>query len=44
METANLAILDRGAAVCVAQSPSPHPLRMFTEVGHRVALHDAGVA
>ena len=42
-ETANLAVLDRDAAVYIAQSPSPHAMRMFTEVGRRVDLHDTGV-
>ncbi len=42
-ETANLAALDRDAVVYVAQSPSPHAMRMFTEVGRRVDLHDTGV-
>lgn len=42
-ETANLAVLDRDAVVYVAQAPSPHAMRMFTEVGRRVDLHDTGV-
>jgi IclR family acetate operon transcriptional repressor len=42
-ETANLATLDRDAVVYVAQVPSPHPMRMFTEVGNRVAVHCTGV-
>ena len=42
-ETANLAALDRDAAVYVAQAPSSHAMRMFTEVGRRVHLHDTGV-
>ena len=42
-ETANLAALDRDAVVYVAQAPSPHAMRMFTEVGRRVHLHDTGV-
>lgn len=42
-ETANLAALDRDAAVYVAQAPSRHAMRMFTEVGRRVDLHDTGV-
>lgn len=42
-ETANLAALDRDAVVYVAQAPSPHAMRMFTEVGRRVSLHDTGV-
>jgi IclR family transcriptional regulator, acetate operon repressor len=42
-ETANLALLDGDEAVYVAQIPSKHPMRMFTEVGRRVALHSTGV-
>lgn len=42
-ETANLAVLDGDAAVYIAQAPSPHSMRMFTEVGHRVMLHCTGV-
>lgn len=42
-ETANLAMLDGDAAVYVAQRPSPHAMRMFTEVGRRVPLHNTGV-
>ena len=42
-ETANLSILSGNYAVYVAQAPSPHAMRMFTEVGHRVALHCTGV-
>lgn len=42
-ETANLAALDGDEMVYVAQAPSPHPMRMFMEVGRRVSLHDTGV-
>jgi IclR family transcriptional regulator, acetate operon repressor len=45
-ESANLAVLDGSgdpAAVYLAQVPSPHPMRMFTEVGRRVPLHATGV-
>ena len=42
-ETANLALLDGDEAVYVAQVPSRHSMRMFTEVGRRVALHCTGV-
>ena len=42
-ETANLAALDRDAAVYVAQALSSHAMRMFNEVGRRVDLHDTGV-
>jgi hypothetical protein len=34
-ETANMAVLDNDMAVYVAQVPSPHSMRMFTEVGRR---------
>src|SRR3712207_8880628 len=37
-ETANLAMLDGDRVVYVAQVPSRHSLRMFTEVGRRVSL------
>ena len=42
-ETANLAILDGARAVYVAQVPSAHSMRMFTEVGRRVLPHCTGV-
>jgi len=42
-ETANLAMLDGDRAVYVAQVPSGHSMRMFTEVGRRVHLHSTGV-
>ncbi|ANY08565.1 IclR family transcriptional regulator [Pseudonocardia sp. HH130630-07] len=42
-ETANLAVLDGERAVYTAQVPSPHSMRMFTEVGRRVHLHSTGV-
>ena len=42
-ETANLAILTEDHAEYVAQAPSPHAMRMFTEVGRRVELHCTGV-
>ncbi len=42
-ETANLAVLDGDHAVYVAQVPSPHSVRMFTEIGRRVPLHCTGV-
>ena len=38
-ETANMAILEGDSVVYVAQVPSPHSVRMFTEVGRRVLLH-----
>jgi IclR family acetate operon transcriptional repressor len=42
-ETANLAMLDGDRVVYVAQVPSRHSMRMFTEVGRRVRLHCTGV-
>jgi IclR family acetate operon transcriptional repressor len=42
-ETANIAVLDSDMAVYVAQVPSPHTMRMFTEVGRRVYPHCTGV-
>lgn len=42
-ETANLAILSGDRAEYVAQVPSPHAMRMFTEVGRKVDLHSTGV-
>lgn len=42
-ETANLSMLDADRAIYVAQVPSRHSMRMFTEVGRRVNLHCTGV-
>ena len=42
-ETANLAILSGSHAEYVAQVPSRHTMRMFTEVGRQVELHCTGV-
>jgi len=42
-ETANMAMLEGDQAVYVAQVPSPHSMRMFTEVGRRVFAHSTGV-
>jgi len=42
-ETANLAVLERDEVVYVAQVPSKHSMRMFTEVGRRVYPHCTGV-
>lgn len=42
-ETANLAMLDGDRVVYVAQVPSQHAMRMFTEVGHRTYTHSTGV-
>lgn len=42
-ETANMAMLDGDKVLYVAQVPSAHSLRMFTEVGRRVSAHSTGV-
>ncbi|GAA1335036.1 IclR family transcriptional regulator [Saccharothrix algeriensis] len=42
-ETANLAVLDGDEVVYVAQAPSRHSMRMFTEVGRRLLPHGTGV-
>lgn len=42
-ETANMAMLDGDRALCVAQVPSHHAVRLFTQVGRRVPLHCTGV-
>ncbi|HEY2793589.1 MAG TPA: IclR family transcriptional regulator [Micromonosporaceae bacterium] len=42
-ESANLAMLDGDGIVYVAQAPSPHAMRMFTEPGRRVMAHCTGV-
>lgn len=42
-ETTNMAILDGDQVVYVAQAPSPHAMRMFTEVGRRVDAHSTAV-
>ena len=42
-ETANMAVLDGDYVLYVAQAPSPHAMRMFTEVGRRANLHCTGV-
>lgn len=42
-ETANMALLEGDAVVYVAQVPSKHAMRMFTEVGRRVQAHCTGV-
>jgi IclR family acetate operon transcriptional repressor len=42
-ETANMALLDGDEVVYVAQVPSHHSVRMFTEVGRRVLPHSTGV-
>ena len=38
-----MAVLDGNMAAYVAQVPSAHTMRMFTEVGKRVHLHCTGV-
>ncbi|MDR1710363.1 MAG: IclR family transcriptional regulator [Propionibacteriaceae bacterium] len=42
-ETVNLASLESDKMIYVAQAPSPHAMRMFTEVGRRVYCHCTGV-
>jgi len=42
-ETANMAVLDSDRVLYIAQVPSKHAMRMFTEVGRRAHLHDTGV-
>jgi len=42
-ETANVAMLDGDRVVYIAQVPSRHSMRMFTEVGRRVHPHSTGV-
>lgn len=42
-ETANLAVLSSDSAEYISQVAGRHPMRMFTEVGHRVPLHSTGV-
>jgi IclR family transcriptional regulator, acetate operon repressor len=42
-ETSNMAVLDGDMVLYVAQAPSKHSMRMFTEVGHRVHTHNSGV-
>lgn len=42
-ESANLAVLSGSHAEYVAQVPSRHTVRMFTEVGRQVELHCTGV-
>lgn len=42
-ESANMAVLDGNMVVYVAQVPSLHSMRMFTEVGRRAHTHDTGV-
>lgn len=42
-ETANMAVLDSDMVIYVAQVPSLHSMRMFTEVGRRAHTHATGV-
>lgn len=42
-ETSNMAVLDGERIVYVAQAPSQHSVRMFTEVGRRVDAHATAV-
>jgi IclR family acetate operon transcriptional repressor len=42
-ETSNMAVLDGDQVVYVAQVPSRHSMRMFTEVGRRVDAHSTAV-
>ncbi|WP_245833910.1 IclR family transcriptional regulator [Streptomyces aidingensis] len=42
-ETSNMALLDGDEVVYVAQVPSRHAMRMFTEVGRRVLPHTTAV-
>ena len=42
-ETANMAMLDGDMVVYVAQVPSSHSMRMFTEIGRHVYTHTSGV-
>lgn len=42
-ETSNMAVLDSDMVVYVAQVPSLHSMRMFTEVGRRAHTHATGV-
>jgi len=42
-ETANMAMLDGDRVVYLAQAPSKHSMRMFTEVGRRVHVHCTAV-
>lgn len=42
-ESANMAVLEGDMVLYVAQVPSPHSMRMFTEIGRRAHTHDTGV-
>lgn len=42
-ETANMAVLDSDRVLYIAQAPSRHSMRTFTEVGRRAHSHATGV-
>jgi len=42
-ESVNLAAMESETIVYIGQVPSPHTMRMFTEVGRRAHLHSTGV-
>lgn len=42
-ESANMAVLEGDMVLYVAQVPSRHSMRMFTEIGRRAHTHDTGV-
>lgn len=42
-ESVNMAAMESGTVVYIAQAPSPRSMRMFTEVGRRAHLHSTGV-
>ncbi|MFZ3417650.1 IclR family transcriptional regulator [Arthrobacter sp. 3Tela_A] len=42
-ETANMAVLDSDQVLYIAQAPSRHSMRTFTEVGRRAHTHATGV-
>ena len=42
-ESVNMAAMESGSVVYIAQAPSPHSMRMFTEVGRRAHMHSTGV-
>ena len=42
-ETANMAVLDSDQVLYIAQAPSRHSMRTFTEVGRRAHIHATGV-
>lgn len=42
-ESANMAVREGNQVLYIAQAPSPHTMRMFTEVGRRAPMHNTGV-